>query len=85
MTNMSPRERFEWKTGIYSSTALYNLGLTREHAYEVYFGREPMSDDEMRLIHQVFLVPMDDLLWLNQFVAPTSLPDADAARHPKEG
>jgi hypothetical protein len=74
MPSLTLAEYLSIRYGMRSSTALYDLGLTREHAYAVWYGCERLTEFEMHLLYQVFRVPVDDLVWFNAQVAPPPPP-----------
>jgi hypothetical protein len=63
MPLMTLGEYLGYTCGLGSSTALYHLGLTRKHAHAVWYGDECLTEPEMRLIHQVYCVPLENLAW----------------------
>jgi hypothetical protein len=59
------------RVGLDSSQRLYDLGLTRAHAWAVWHGYARLSDDEIRLMVQVYAgVSLADLEWFNARVSP---------------
>jgi hypothetical protein len=65
MPSLTLADYLSIRYGLRSSTALYDLGLTREHAHAVWNGRERLTEFEIHLLNQVFFVPVEDLLWFN--------------------
>ncbi len=62
------RDYLSARAGLGSSQRLYDLGLTREHAWAVWNGYDRLSLHEMNLLTQVYGVPLTDLEWFNSQV-----------------